>query len=196
MNSLFSFLAALTCAAAAPISSDETSTTFRLKSRVLSPPNPSFDNLYLEPYHIYPGANYAVLSSTNATNGIIGYLNGTAADFADENTDLLFNDNPSPYRFIIDSVNATYNPILINAGTGPRASSLIRVSSNTIIRSLGDSMVSRDCPCRRLRNHRLTVLACNNTLQYGPAVQLFYEPKVISTPAGCSDVELMAESVE
>lgn len=42
----------------------------------------------------------------------------------------------------------------------------------------------------------LTVLACNNTLQYGPAVQLFYKPKVINTPTGCSDVELVVESVE
>ena len=118
MKSLLALLAALTCAAAAPISTDETSTTFRLKSLVISPPNPSFDNLYLETYHIYPGANYAVLSAQTSTNaGVIGYLNGTAADFADETTDLLFYDNP-PYGFIIDSVNATYNPILINAGNG------------------------------------------------------------------------------
>ena len=117
MKSFLSILVALTCAAAAPISTDETSATFRLKSLVLSPPNPSFDNLYLEAYHIFPGSNYGVLSSTNATNGIVGYLNGTAADFADDTTNLLFDENPS-YGFVIDSVNATYNPILINGGNG------------------------------------------------------------------------------
>jgi len=41
----------------------------------------------------------------------------------------------------------------------------------------------------------LTVLACNNTLEYGPAVQVFYKAKVITTPAGCSDVELVVEYV-
>ena len=121
MKPIFWVIALLTGAIAAPISPDETSKSFKLKSRVLSPSNSSFDNLYLEPYHIYPGANYAVLSPKSATNpGIIGYLNGTAAIFADENTDLLFGFdlNAGPYGFIIDSVNATYNPILINAGNG------------------------------------------------------------------------------
>ena len=112
--------ALLTCAIAAPISSDETSKkTFKLKSLALSPSNSSFSNLYLEPYHIYPGANYAVLSPKTPSNlGIIGYLNGSAEDFADENTDLLFDFDPVPYGFIVDSVNTTYNPILINAGNG------------------------------------------------------------------------------
>ena len=90
-----------------------------LKSLALSPSNSSFNDLYLESYHIYPGGDYAVLSPKTATNpGIIGYLNGTAEDFANENTDLLFISNPAPYGFIIDSVNATYNPIFINAGNG------------------------------------------------------------------------------
>ena len=119
MKPILSLIALLTGAIAAPTSLDETSRTFKLKSRILSPSNSSFNNLYLEPYHIYPGANYAVLSPKSATNpGIIGYLNGTAADFEDENTDLLFDFDPVPYGFIIDSVNATYNPILINAGNG------------------------------------------------------------------------------
>lgn len=118
MKLLLCLSAVLTCAISAPLSG-ETSKTFKLKSLVLSPSDPSFDNLYLEGYHIYPGGNYAVLSPKSATNpGIIGYLNGTAADFAHENTELLFNFSPGPYGFIIDSVNATYNPILINAGNG------------------------------------------------------------------------------
>lgn len=40
------------------------------------------------------------------------------------------------------------------------------------------------------------MLACNSSLLFGPAVQLFYTPKVISTPKGCSDVELVVERVE
>ena len=118
MKPILCLFAVLIGAIAAPTSPDETSKTFKLKSRVLSPFNSSFNNLYLEPYHIFPGANYAVLTPKSTTDpGIIGYLNGTAADFADENTDLLFFSDP-PYGFIIDTVNATYNPILINAGNG------------------------------------------------------------------------------
>lgn len=55
---------------------------FTLKSHVLSPPNPAFDNLDLEPYHIYPAFNYAVFVS--GQTGITGYLNGTRQQFADK----------------------------------------------------------------------------------------------------------------
>ena len=37
--------------------------------------------------------------------------------------------------------------------------------------------------------------ACKETLLYGPAVQVFYKPKVITTPTGCSDVALKVEYV-
>lgn len=179
MKLLLCLFAVLTSAIATPITSDETSKTFKLKSFVLSPPNPFFNNLYLEPYHIYPGANYAVLSPESATNpGIIGYLNGTAADFANESTDLLFNGNPAPYGFIIDSVNATYNPILINAGNG------------TTGIFIEQGIIKYNNPISG------GFYACNNTLEFGPAVQLFYKPKIINTPTGCSGVELVVECVE
>ena len=55
---------------------------FTLKSQVISPPNPAFDNLDLEPYHIYPAFNYAVLVS--GQKGIVGYLNGTRQELADQ----------------------------------------------------------------------------------------------------------------
>lgn len=179
MKLLLCLFAVLTSAIATPITSDETSKTFKLKSFVLSPPNPFFNNLYLEPYHIYPGANYAVLSPESATNpGIIGYLNGTAADFANESTDLLFNGNPAPYGFIIDSVNATYNPILINAGNG------------TTGIFIEQGIIKYNNPISG------GFYACNNTLEFGPAVQLLYKPKIINTPTGCSGVELVVECVE
>jgi len=38
-------------------------------------------------------------------------------------------------------------------------------------------------------------VACNKTLLHGPAVQVFYKPKVIRTPVGCADVELVVEGV-
>ena len=65
-----------------PASAAHHSRKFTLKSHVLSPPNPAFDNLDLEPYHIYPAFNYAVLVS--GQQGIVGYLNGTRQDFVDD----------------------------------------------------------------------------------------------------------------
>lgn len=38
-------------------------------------------------------------------------------------------------------------------------------------------------------------IACDKTLRYGPAVQVFYKPKFITTPMGCADVELVVEGV-
>jgi len=52
--------------------------------------------------------------------GIIGSLNGTAAELASDEGDLLFNLGSSepPYGFVIGSVDATYNPIVIQPGNG------------------------------------------------------------------------------
>lgn len=55
-------------------------------------------------------------------------------------------------------------------------------------------MVSRHY-LQRGRGYKLTVPACNNTLLYGNAVQLFYKPKLIEPPATCLDVELVVEMV-
>lgn len=64
---------------------------FTLKSHVLSPANPSLENLYLEPYHIYPSFNYATLyPKTAQTPGIVGFINGTKTEIEDEEADLLF----------------------------------------------------------------------------------------------------------
>ncbi len=96
--------------------------SFKLKSHVLTPPNPSFETLYLEPYHIYPAFNYAVFALKTAANpGIVGHLNGTADDFTYDNADLIFGFGGSfPYGFVIDQINTTYNPIEINAGGGTK----------------------------------------------------------------------------
>ena len=95
------------------------SRNFKLKSHVLTPANPSFENLYLEPYHTGAGLNYATLYPKSSQNpGIIGYLNGTKEQFDDQITNLLFKGNGFPYGFVIDKVNDTYNPVEINAGSG------------------------------------------------------------------------------
>lgn len=94
MSLLLWLSAVLICTIAAPIAPHETLKTFKGESPAISSPDSSLNNLYLESYHSYPGANYAVLLPKSATNtGAIGYLNGRAADFAHESTDLFFNGN-------------------------------------------------------------------------------------------------------
>ncbi|KAG6990904.1 hypothetical protein G7Y79_00060g092080 [Physcia stellaris] len=156
---------------------------FTLSSHVLSPPNPAFEGLVLEPYHISPAFNYAVLEKAGKGKegkGVVGYLNGTREELRDGFGDLLFRagaDAKFSYGFVIDRVNATYNPVEINAGEGTKG---IFIDQGVI----------------KYQNPQSGgFYACNTTLPYGPAVQVFYKPKTISTPAGCSDVELVVEYV-
>lgn len=123
MKLLNTFAALLPLVLAAPAPPNQTSRQFKLKSHVLSPPNQAFENLYLNTYHIAPAYNYAVLEpQTDRAPGIIGHLNGTAKELARDEGDLIFDFSGAqfPYGFVIDQVNATYNPILINAGNGTK----------------------------------------------------------------------------
>ncbi|KAK4692781.1 hypothetical protein P7C71_g4489, partial [Lecanoromycetidae sp. Uapishka_2] len=98
-----------------------TTRSFKLKSHVLTPPNPAFECLYLEPYHIYPPFNYAVLSpKTTEDPGIVGTLNGTVAQLANDEGNLIFDSavEEPPYGFVIASINSTYNPVEILPGNG------------------------------------------------------------------------------
>jgi len=96
---LLLLLPTLTISLPAPASSTH-SPAFKLKSHVLVTPNPAFENLYLEPYHIRPAFNYAVLCPQTAQNpGIVGFLNGTTQELADGQGDLLFRGGA--YGFVI-----------------------------------------------------------------------------------------------
>lgn len=122
-----SALATPTPTVAAPSSSVTISPRFQLRSRGLSPSDTTFDGLVLEPYHIAPAYNWAVLEpqkveDTGALSGLVGYLNGTSAEMEDEESDLLFDygSGSPPYGFVINQVNQTYNPIEVNVGNGTR----------------------------------------------------------------------------
>ncbi|CAO1603184.1 hypothetical protein XANCAGTX0491_006776 [Xanthoria calcicola] len=154
------------------------SRNFTIKSHVLAPAQSGFDNLYLEPYHIYPAFNYATFwPKSDQTPGIVGFLNGTKHELKNDQGNLLFLGGGGVYGFIIDSVNSTYNPVEINAGTGTKG---IYVNQGVIKYNNPSSG---------------GFYACNTTLLYGPAVQLFYKPKFITAPKGCADVELVVEYV-
>lgn len=78
------------------------SRNFTIKSHVLDPAKSSFENLYLEPYHIYPAFNYATLYlKSENTPGIVGFLNGTRRELADDRGNLLFLGGGGVYGFII-----------------------------------------------------------------------------------------------
>lgn len=166
---------------AAPVADTQVqhSKKFKLKSHSLSSSTSAFENLYLEPYHIYPAFNYATLYPKTARDpGIIGFLNGTKQELEDDQGDLIFNlGQAGIYGFVIDRVNSTYNPIEINAGTGTKG---IYINQGVI-----------------KYNNPISggFYACNSTLLYGPAVQLFFKPKFITTPTGCEDVQLVVEYV-
>ncbi|KAL8651242.1 MAG: hypothetical protein Q9226_004784 [Calogaya cf. arnoldii] len=148
-----------------------------IRSRGIAPSS-GFDNLFLEPYHIYPTFNYATLWPITArTPGIVGFLNGTTRELKYGQGNLLFLGGGGVYGFIIDNVNATYNPVEINAGTGTNG---IYVNQGVI----------------KYNNPQSGgFYACNTTLLYGDAVQLFWKPKTITVPKGCADVELVAEYI-
>ena len=93
------------------------------KLRSLAPPfsNTAYNKLFLSTYHIAPALNYAILSPPDP--GIIGFLNGTAAEIAREDANLIFDfgnggseGEPTYYGFIIDQVNVTDAIVEINAG--------------------------------------------------------------------------------
>ena len=94
---LLLLLPTLTTPLPTPASSTH-SPAFRLKSHVLTPPYPAFENLYLEPYRISPTLDYATLCpQTTQNKGIVGFLNGTAQELADGQGDLLFRGGESGF---------------------------------------------------------------------------------------------------
>ena len=75
---------------------------FKLKSHVLTPANPAFDNLVLEPYYFAPGLNYGTLYPQSAHHpGVIGFLNGTTEELQDDIGDLLFDGADGALGFVI-----------------------------------------------------------------------------------------------
>ncbi|KAI4195628.1 MAG: hypothetical protein LQ350_007099 [Teloschistes chrysophthalmus] len=151
--------------------------SFILTSHVLSPANPAFENLVVEPYHIDPVFNYATLWPKSAqTQGVKGFLNGTKQQLDGQQGYLAFDFGKGGiYGFKIDSINSTFNPIEINAGPG------------TDGMYIDQGVIKYNNPISG------GFYACNSTLLYGPAVQVYYKPKYITTPKGCSDVQLVVK---
>ena len=86
------------------------SRNFTIKSHVLAPAQSGFDNLYLEPYHIYPAFNYATFwPKSDQTPGIVGFLNGTKHELKNDQGNLLFLGGGGVYGFIIGESSSTWN---------------------------------------------------------------------------------------
>ena len=117
-------LAALAVPTPTPSQAGEQAVThsrnFTIKSHVLAPAQSGFENLYLEPYHIYPAFNYATFwPKSDRTPGIVGFLNGTRRELENDQGNLLFLGGGGVYGFIIGESSSTWN-----AGN-PRSSVLL-----------------------------------------------------------------------
>ena len=123
------------------------------------------------------------------------HLNGTITDFANKNTDLIFEGSQYPYGFVINMYNKSSQPIEINAGSGTRGIYLYRghVRYNDPPADGFYGMCTLILVIRPPEAfERLITVACNNTLLYGPALQLFYKPRPLCIPRACSAVRLRA----
>ena len=148
--------------------------TFQLVS---SSPSSAFSNLKLSSYHIYPGGDYAVLVTPSETDpGLSGYLNGTVADFRTRQTTFVTPAGSFDEGLVISRINASYNPVEINAGEGTKGIYLDRGGALKV--NAEDSA---------------GFYACNSQLPFGPAIQVFFFVKGETEPFECAKVELNAE---
>ncbi|MDI1486227.1 MAG: hypothetical protein OHK93_005453 [Ramalina farinacea] len=207
VSTLLAFLPLSVLASPLPTDPVIQSPYFKLLSRPLDASLTNLTDLYLESYHIYPTFADAVLEpKTEEANARVGFLNGTQEEF--ENDNAVSPSSPSPcanfcvrkgkprerkekggngwltcagfpYGFVIDrSFNESYIPAEINVGNGTQG---IFIDQGVI--KVHDPLSGG-------------FYACNKTLLYGTAIQLFYKIKYIATPAGCGDVELVVEYVD
>ncbi|KAG9227937.1 hypothetical protein BJ875DRAFT_21512 [Amylocarpus encephaloides] len=185
MISYFTAIFALTISLAdtAPTSSPvfpprSTSESFRLVANVTSGDlSPSIKDYVLTSYHIGAGQAYAVLTpNISSTTGRIFYQNGTAEDIRYRRSNVLSDGGEPLFPFGI--VLNEDQSVSVNAGTGTTGVNLALFPDPIS----GLSAVGKE-----------GFYACEKTLLYGPAVQVFAKAYEEVTPEGCADVKLLAQ---
>ncbi|KAF5875674.1 uncharacterized protein Bfra_011436 [Botrytis fragariae] len=167
-----------------------TSTHFTLVANVTSG-DLAINDFVLESYHTGAGTAYAVLAEDNTeANPRIFYINGTATDVRFGNSSTITDSGSEPDSFPESLTITPSDPassssgrstVEINAGAGQPYVGLTASPSQTT----------------QLHGYQgETFYACNTTLLYGPAIQLFYRGYSQETPAGCSDVALLPQCSE
>ncbi|KAM0150417.1 hypothetical protein ACHAPG_008845 [Botrytis cinerea] len=148
----------------------------------------AINNFVVESYHTGAGTAYAVLAEDNTeANPRIFYINGTATDVRFGNSSTLSDAG---------SGSNTFPESLTITPSDPASSSSGR-STVEINAGVGQPYVGLTAsPIQTTQLHGYqgeTFYACNTTLLYGPAIQLFYRGYSEETPAGCSDVALLPQ---
>ncbi|ESZ91712.1 hypothetical protein SBOR_7907 [Sclerotinia borealis F-4128] len=168
-----------------------TSKNFNLVANVTSG-NLAINNFVVESYHTGAGTAFAVLAeNTTIANPRIFYVNGTATDVRFGNSSTISDTGSG-----ID----TYPQAIIISPSDPALSSSPNGSVVRMDIAAGQPYVGLTTfpdPIIQLHGYQgETFYACNNTLLYGNAFQLFYRGYSQVTPAGCSDVALLPQCSE
>jgi len=167
------------------------SQNFNLIANVTDPSSdltPSINGWILSSYHVGAGEDYAVLEQDYSV-GRVFFVNGTAEEVRFNQADLLSLEGtpPFPAGVSIDNPNITNtlgeHTVHINAGLG-EAGILLANFPNPIPYLSAPGSASGG-----------GYYACNNSLPFGPAVQLLYRYFEEITPEGCVDVTLLPQCV-
>jgi hypothetical protein len=142
--------------------------------------SPSINDYVLTSYHTGAGQAYAVLvPNTTLTSGRIFYTNGTAEEIRYRRSNILSDGGSPPFPFGV--VLNEDDSVSVNAGTG----------------TAGVNLALFPDPISRLSAvGKEGFYACEKTLSSGPAVQVFTKAFEEEIPAGCADVNLLAQCSE
>jgi len=167
-----------------------TSRNFKLVANVTSG-DLAINNFVLESYHTGAGTAYAVLAeNTTDANPRIFYINGTSVDVRFGNSSTLSDAG---------SGNDTFPEALVVSPSNPATSSSNR-SVVEINAGAGQPYVGLTTfpdPIVQLHGYEgETFYACNETLEFGSAIQLFYRGYEQVTPVACSEVALLPQCSE
>lgn len=151
--------------------------------------SPSIKNYVLNSYHTGAGLAYAVLTPPSNSTARVFYINGTASEVAYGTSSLLSDAGTLNATFPEGLIVSPQNPNDASAGA-----STVEINSGEGQEDVGLTIFSPGNEIVHL--HGLDgegFYACETTLEYGPAIQLWYKSYSAETPAGCADIDLLPQ---
>ncbi|KAF7875333.1 hypothetical protein EAF04_002505 [Stromatinia cepivora] len=167
-----------------------TSKNFKLVANVTSG-DLAINNFVLESYHTGAGRAYAVLAeNTTEANPRIFYINGTATEVRFGTSSTISDSGSDDFSFPEAVIITPSDPATSSSGR-----SVVEINAGAGQPYVG--LTTFPAPIIEFHGYQgETFYACNTTLQYGNAIQLFYRGYSQETPAGCSDVTLLPQCSE
>lgn len=143
------------------------------------------ENWAVNSYHTGAGTAYAVLTNPSSSPGRLFYANGTYKGHGDyKGVENILSDEGSSPMF----------PAGFVVPTPANATALVSVEINGGLGTDGVGIAGFPAPVAELGYHGGSWRVCNETLLYGPAMQLFwqggYETPI---PEGCAQVRLFPQ---